>query len=286
MSIAYINGEYYNLEDAKVSTFDRGFLFGDGVYEVIYIKNGGIYQFDEHLDRYFDSAKGLMLESYPGYDELKELSEELMNKSDINEGLIYFQVTRGTAPRQHDFPKNADPTIFAYIIPTYVEPEEEERRRTKGVKTILVPDERWDRCYIKTINLIPNCIYKEKAKQEGAFEAIQVHETAGVTEGTSTSIFGIKDGILYTAPEGKRVLPGVTRKTVLMLAREVGIPYDEVFLTKEELLNCDEVFLSSTSCRVMPINQIDMMSFEVSKYEITFILQEKLDEYIEKNTKR
>ncbi len=283
MSIAYINGEYHDLKKATVSALDRGFLFGDGIYEVILITNGKLYQFDEHVERYIDSVEGLMLDKYPNYKELRQISEELMERSQIKEGLIYLQVTRGSAPRQHNFPTDTEPTVFLYINRLDKDPEMEEKR-SNGVKTILVPDERWDRCYIKTINLIPNCLNKEKAKKAGAFEAIQVHDEVGVTEGTSTSIFGIKDGVLYTAPEGKRVLPGVTRKTVLLLAEEAKIPYKEVYLSQKELLECDEVFLSSTNNKVLPINKIDTKVFEVSSYELTFKLQEKLDEYILRET--
>ncbi len=275
-SKAYLNGEFFELEEAKVDALDRGFIFGDGLYEVVGVFGGKVYQLDEHLERYWNGANEMLFENMPTPDHIKQAAKELLNKVEIGEGIIYLQVTRGTAPRTHHFPKSQAPNLFMFAKEASF-PDSE--KRNNGVKTIMVPDERWNRCHIKSINLLPNIFYKEKAKKAGAYEAIQVHRL-GVTEGTSTNIFGVKDGIVYTAPTGPRILRGITRVTIFELAEELGIEIAEKFMSISELLNCDEVFLTSTTNKVVPINQIDNVSFSVPEYKVTFELQKALDQHI------
>ncbi len=278
-SLAYMNGEFVNLEDAKVDALDRGFIFGDGLYEVIAIIGGKMYQMDEHLQRYWNGAQEMLIENAPKPDELKQAARELLQKCKIGDGIIYLEVTRGTAPRTHHFPTTAQPNVFMFAKEVNF-PDNE--KRNNGVSAILVPDERWDRCHVKSINLLPNCFYKEKAKRAGVYEAIQVHRL-GVTEGTSTNLYGVKDGIVYTAPAGPRILKGITRDTVLKLAKEQGIEVVEKFMTTSELFSCDEVFITSTTNKVVPLKQIDQVTYPVSEYRVTFTLQEELDKHILEN---
>lgn len=279
--VGYVNGEYVELFEAKVDALDRGYIFGDGIYEVIAIENGSLFQLEEHLERYEQGAKEMLFENYPSPAAIKNICLRLQEKNRIKKGIIYFQVTRGTSPRTHAFPKETSPNIFMFAD-KIDDPDEE--KRTKGVKAILVPDERWDRCHVKSINLLPNCFYKEKAKRSGAFEAIQVCQY-GVSEGTSTNVFGVKDNIIFTAPVGKKVLSGITRNTVLQLARENGLKVEEKFLSEEKLLDSDEIFITSTTIKLLPVKQINNVKFPVSRYEVTFLLQKKLSDFIQRKTR-
>jgi len=275
--LAYINGKMVKLNEAKVDALDRGFIFGDGLYEVIAFYQGIPYQMEQHLERYLEGASEILLENHPSAGELKEIADRLLQKSSVKDGIIYLQVTRGAAPRAHQFPENPVPGVFMFV--------QEYRFRnlaekTRGVKTILVPDERWGRCNIKSTNLLPNCIYKDQARRRGAFEAIQVHPEVGVTEGTSSNVFGIKEGAIITAPTGLKILPGITRSTVLELAREKGFIIREKFLTTDELLECDEVFLTSSTNQLLPVSQIDQVNYPVSRYSNSFTLQEALQQHI------
>ncbi len=275
-SLAYINNEIVKLEEAKIEALDRGFVFGDGLYEIVAVFVGKFYQLDEHLQRYWNGAQEIMIENAPQPQELKEKAKELLHKSNMKKGIIYFQVTRGAAPRTHHFPAASQPTVFMFAKEASF-PDSE--KRNKGVKTIIVPDERWKRCHIKSINLLPNCFYKEKARRAGAFEAIQEHDL-GITEGTSTNLLAVKDGVIITAPAGPQILNGITRRTVLSLAEEMGVKIEEKFLTREELLNCDEVFITSTINQILPINQIDNTTYPVNRFDLTFVLQKALEKHI------
>lgn len=278
-SLAYLNGEFMNAEDAKVDALDRGFIFGDGLYEVAAIFGGKLYQLDEHLERYWNGAQEMLIENAPRPEELKKAAKELQQKCPVGDGIIYLEVTRGSAPRSHQFPKDPQPTVFMFIK-EFNFPDSE--KRNNGISVMLVPDERWNRCHVKSVNLLPNCFYKEKAKRAGVYEAVQVHQL-GVTEGTSTNVYGVKDGVIYTAPATNRILKGITRDTVLELAEEQGIQVEEKFMTTSELCNCDEVFITSTTNKLLPVKQVDQVSYPVSEYRVTFTLMEELDRHILEN---
>lgn len=275
--LAYINGTFCSLEKAKVPALDRGFLFGDGVYEVICCYEGKPYQMKEHLQRYQRGVKELALWNAPSVEELQNLCSELLLKSGMQNGIIYLQVTRGAALRQHNFPAQINPTVFLYTAPP---PFLSQEDKLFGVKTILVPDLRWNRCDIKTINLLPNCLAKEAAFKVGTYEAILFHHSLGITEGSSTSFFAVKGKTLWTAPNGPNILPGITRGTVINIAHDLGIRVIEEFLAPEHLSNFDEAFLTGTSINVVPIRQIDEIVFPVERYKLTRLLQNELELYI------
>ncbi|NLC12377.1 MAG: D-amino acid aminotransferase [Firmicutes bacterium] len=277
MPLAYVNGEYCQPEEAVVPALDRGFIFGDGVYEVISCINGKLFLLEEHLERYTNGVKEIMIENAPSAAELAELCREIVARDGLKNGYVYVQVTRGAAPRVHHFPSAIKPTVFLFTAPAH--PPSQEQKKN-GVFTIMVPDERWDRCNVKSVNLLPNCLAKEKAKRAGAYEAIMVRKDVGVTEGSSSSVFAVIGETLYTSPNGPRILPGVTRNTVVKLARQLGIKVKEIFLSPEDFLKANEVFLTGTSFNVLPVKQIDQTRFPVENYRITFQLQDELERKI------
>ncbi|MGE5586913.1 MAG: D-amino-acid transaminase [Clostridia bacterium] len=252
--IAYVNGEFMALSEARVSVEDRGFQFGDGVYEVVRCYRGKPFALDEHLARLERSAAGIELALPWQPHRLRELAVEALDRSEIAEAVLYMQVTRGWAARNHVFPETVKPTLVITVRPAKPVPPD---RVALGVSAITVPDERWLRCDIKSIDLLPNVMAKEKAKRSGALEAVMIRDGAYVTEGASTNVFAVKDGAIHTAPEGPRILSGVTRSIVLRLARERGIPVVEDFFAPKLLADADEVFITSTTLEVMPCVELD-----------------------------
>ncbi|MCR4402116.1 MAG: D-amino-acid transaminase [Firmicutes bacterium] len=252
--IAYVNGEFIALSEARVSVEDRGFQFGDGVYEVVRCYRGKPFALDEHLARLERSAAGIELALPWTRHELRELAAEALQRSGIAEAVLYIQVTRGWAARNHAFPETVKPTIVLTVRPAKPVPPD---RVERGASAITVPDERWLRCDIKSIDLLPNVMAKEKARRAGALEAVMIRDGAYVTEGSSSNVFAVIDGTIHTAPEGPRILSGVTRSIVLRLAREMGMRVVEDFFAPGLLADADEVFITSTTLEVTPCVQID-----------------------------
>ncbi|MDI7246833.1 MAG: D-amino-acid transaminase [Bacillota bacterium] len=252
--IAFVNGEFMDLSDARVSVEDRGFQFGDGVYEVVRCYHGVPFALEEHLRRLERSASGIELGIPEETRRLGELAVEALRRSQIAEAVLYMQVTRGWAPRNHAFPEAAKPTVVITVRPAKPAPPD---RAALGVSVITVPDERWLRCDIKSTDLLPNVMAKQKAVRAGAFEAVMIRDGAYVTEGASTNVFAVKDDAVYTAPEGPRILSGITRAIVLGLAREHGMPVVEEFFTPEFLARADEAFITSTTLEVVPCVRVD-----------------------------
>ena len=253
--IAYVNGRFCPLAEAVVSVEDRGYQFADGVYEVVATYGGRPYALEPHLARLQGNLEALHLPLDIREYGLKAKLMEGVERSGFGETLIYIQVTRGVAPRRHEFP--AVP-----VVPTVVMTFKELRRLPHdlydcGVEVISTEDLRWKRCDIKSIALLPNILAKQAAAQVGAFEALLVDAEGRVTEGASTSAFRIQAGRLYTTPIGPHILPSITRGILLDLARKLGIPIDEEFCTLEQFKAADEVFLAGTTTEAMPVVQID-----------------------------
>lgn len=254
MAIVYLNGEYLPLEKATVSVEDRGFLFGDGIYEVVRCYGGRLFQFDAHLRRLQHSAEGARLPLAPEVAELRNIIERLLTENNLQDTTIYIECTRGaTHPRTHAFPAQTQPTLLVMPQALHALPS---GARTQGVKTITVPDLRWGRCDIKSIMLLPNVMAKTHAREQGAFEAILVRDGL-VTEGSSTNIFALLDGALATHPSGQHILGGITRQVVLGLAADLGLQVRQSAFTVQQMCSAQEVFLTSTSAEVLPITQID-----------------------------
>jgi D-alanine transaminase len=254
MAIVYLNGEYLPLDQATVPVEDRGFLFADGIYEVVRYYGGRPFQFNAHLRRLEHSAEGARLPLAPAVAELPDIMERLLAQNNLQDTNFYIQCTRGAArPRTHAFPAQPQPLLLVMPQPLYALPPD---ARTEGVKAITVPDLRWGRCDIKSIMLLPNVMAKTQARDQGAFEAILVRDGI-VTEGSSTNIFAVLDGMLATHPSGHNILGGITRQVVLSLAADLGLEVRESAFSQEQMYGAQEVFLTSTTAEVLPITQVD-----------------------------
>jgi D-alanine transaminase len=237
----------------KYSYEERGVQFGDGIYEVIRVYDGKCYLLKDHVDRLFRSAEAIRLELSFSKEEITDNLLELLNRNQMEkDGHIYLQITRGSAPRTHEFPANVEPNLYAYVknMPRHTE------LLNHGVETILTRDVRWENCYIKSLNLLPNVLAKQEAKEQGRFEAI-LHRDGLVTEGSSSNIFLIKDGILYTHPATNRILHGCVRAAVLGFARKQNIKVVEEAFDVKDIQHADEMFMTSSTSEVMPIVKVD-----------------------------
>ncbi|MDM5330665.1 D-amino-acid transaminase [Neobacillus sp. CF12] len=253
MEFALLNGDIIQRSEAKVDVEDRGYQFGDGVYEVIRIYNGKMFTVEQHLERFFKSAESIAISFPYTKPQLKEMLEELLVKNNLATGTIYMQVTRGIAPRNHVFPTGkVTPTLLAYTIKA----ERPLENMKSGVKTILTEDIRWLRCDIKSLNLLPNLLAKQKASEQGCFEAIQ-HRGQDVTEGSLSNVFIVKNGEVITHESNHLILKGITKDVILKLCSKNHIPVQERTFTLTELNEAEEVFLSSSISEVMPIIEID-----------------------------
>lgn len=252
----YLNGQYLPTDEAKISVLDRGFIFGDGVYEVWRLIEGKLFEHERHDRRLRRGLKTIEiavpdkeLEALPG------VAERLIRENDLSqgEGTFYLEITRGVAPRAHAYPPpTTKATIFAMVSP-FVVPHP---IRASGAKAITQSDVRWLRCDVKTIQLLPNVMAKQKAQMAGALEAIFVRNGI-VTEGTHTTVLGVKNGELRTHPLGPMILPSVTREIILELAREQGVPVKEFPFNTQELFALDELFVAGTTTDVTPIVEVD-----------------------------
>lgn len=253
MEYVILNGEFIERSEAKVDIEDRGYQFGDGVYEVIRIYNGKMFTVDEHLERLLDSGKKIDLNIPYTVGELKQLLEKMILKNKLELGIVYMQFTRGASPRNHAYP-GADvlPAFTAYTRKA----ERPVDSMKNGVKALLIEDIRWLRCDIKSLNLLGNIMAKQKAAQSGCYEAIQ-HRGDTVTEGSSSNIAIVKEGKVYTHPATNLILNGITRRKINEICHENGIAIEESAFTLEGLKHADEVFMSSTSAEITPITEIE-----------------------------
>jgi D-alanine transaminase len=249
----YVNGEYLPENEGKISIFDRGFLFADGVYEVTAVINDRLVDYDPHMERLERSLSELRIAWPCSKDEMKAMHLEMMKRNSLREGIIYMQVTRGAADRTFNFPKDAKPTLIAF---TQVMTLADNPNARTGVKVITTPDIRWARRDIKTVMLLAPVLGKQEAYEKGAHEAWMV-EDGFVTEGTSSNAYIVKDGKVITRGLSNSILAGCTRRSLFRLAQEHGVEIEERSFTPEEAYAADEAFLTSASQFVMPIVEID-----------------------------
>ncbi|MFF5994209.1 D-amino-acid transaminase [Lysinibacillus sp. KU-BSD001] len=239
--------------EVVVDKEDRGYQFGDGVYEVVKVYNGQLFTLEEHVERFYASAEKIKITIPYTKDKLYTLLHQLVEANEINTGHIYFQITRGACPRNHIFPGDD-------VVPVLTGNAKENPRPVanfeNGVKTTFVEDIRWLRCDIKSLNLLGAVLAKQEAHEKGCYEAI-LHRGETVTEGSSSNIYGVKDGVLYTHPADNFILNGITRQVILKCADEIGLAVKEEAFTKEQLLAMDEVIVSSTTSEVTPVIDID-----------------------------
>lgn len=247
------NGKIINREDAKVDIEDRGYQFGDGVYEVIRVYNRYMFTPDEHLERLKESAEKIKLSIPYSLEQMREWLLKLLSENDIENGIVYIQVSRGVSPRNHLFPAVDAPIVFVANTKTVERPID---NMLQGVNAITVEDIRWLKCDIKSLNLLGNLLAKQTAFENGCFEAIQ-HRSEIVTEGSSSNISIVVNGKVITHPANHLILNGIVRQVMLKTCEENGIPFEETAFTIKELFTADEVFMTSTTAEITPIVQID-----------------------------
>ncbi|MCX5970430.1 MAG: D-amino acid aminotransferase [Coprothermobacterota bacterium] len=251
--LAWLNEEIGPLGELRVSADDRGFLFADGIYEVIRVYGSRPFLLREHLLRLARSAEGIRLQLPFPLQRFAEITHEMIERAGLAEAEVYLQVTRGVAPRLLSFPLSPAPTVLLAVKPPRSLPAE---ARQRGVSLATVPDDRWRHCDLKSIALLPNVLAAEQAHRSGAYEALFVRDGL-VTEGASSNLFLVRQGTLITPLADWRILPGVTRAIVLQLAREEGIPTEERDIPASELCLAQEAFLTSTFREVLPVTRID-----------------------------
>ncbi|MFZ5649133.1 MAG: D-amino-acid transaminase [Bacillota bacterium] len=252
--LAYVDGEFCTPDEKKVYIEDRGYQFGDGVYEVVRVYEGRMFRLYPHLDRLWESAGAIQIGIPQTKSELAGLVRELLEKSGYSDAQIYIQVSRGVAPRQHGFPSGVRPVLTMTVrqspeIPSYL--------RERGGAAVTHPEIRWKYCYIKTLNLLPNIMAKEAAARAGVQEALFVREDGVVTEGSSTNVFMVKNDVLLTHPANVSILKGVTRAATLDICADKGLKVIEDPFTLDQLLGADEVFITGTISEIMPIVSVD-----------------------------
>lgn len=253
MGEVYLNGEYMPLKEARVPVMDRGFLFGDGVYEVIPVYGGRPFRLTEHLVRLDSSLGAIRLDNPLSREAWGAVFERVIGDA-AGDQLLYLQVTRGVhSSRSHLFPAGAVPTVFVMAWET--KPRRPEIARD-GVAAITLEDLRWLRCDIKSTALLGNVLLRQAAEDAGTEESILIRDGLA-TEGSSTNVLLVKDGEIATPPKSNLLLPGITRDLVLELALDAGIPSVEREITREELASADELWLTSSSREVVPVTRLD-----------------------------
>ncbi len=254
--IAYVNGRYLPQRDACVNVEDRGYQFADGVYEVVYVHGGRLIDTELHLDRLERSLREIQIAPPMSRAALVIVFQEVLRRNRIERGLLYLQITRGVARREHPFPKpGTRPTV---VVTARRNPPFPATAEAWAASAITHPDLRWARCDIKTVALIPNVLAKQAARERGAVEAILVNEAGMVTEGASTNVWLVDDtGRLRTRHLDHAILPGCTRAALTRLLEASGIPYAEGGFSAEEMRRGREVFLTSATSFVRPMTSID-----------------------------
>lgn len=255
--LVYLNGDYVEHTAAAVSVGDRGFVFGDGIYEVIRVVNGRYFMESEHMSRMDEGLEGLMIDLDKNVrDAIPEIGRKLIteNSLDSGEAKVYIQVTRGSAwPRTHTFPDPpVEPTVYLSAEPFSPHTDLHE----SGVDAITVSDVRWSRCNLKTVNLLPNTLAKQQARDAGVNSAVMIRDGV-VTESPNANIFGEKDGVLLTYPASNYILSGITREVVHGVAVKLKIPIDFRPITEQELFDLDELFFSGTTTDIQPVNKVN-----------------------------
>lgn len=252
--IVYVNGDYLPEGDAKISVFDRGFLFADAVYEVTSVLDGKLVDFPGHTARLFRSLAALDMAAPADEDALLAIHRELITRNDLTEGLVYLQVTRGAADRDFAYPADAAPSLVLF---TQAKPGLADSPAAKtGIRVISVPDERWGRRDIKTVQLLYPSMGKMMAKAEGADDAWMVEDGA-VTEGTSNNAYIVRGNTIITRALGHEILAGITRAAVLRMAEEAQMQVEERSFTIDEAKAADEAFVTSATTFVTPVVEID-----------------------------
>jgi len=250
---AFLNGEYMPLAECRISPLDRGFVFGDGIYELLPVYKRKAFRLEQHLQRLERSLQEIRIQTPYALQEWESLIHSLIEKSSDADLAIYIQVSRGTAPRDHIFPAKSSPTVFAMANPL---PAVSEQQLQTGVSVITANDQRWQRCDIKVTSLLANILAKQDAAQASAVEAIMVRE-GNALEGAASNLFVVRNGVVFTHPKDNLILPGITRDFILELLSELNIEYREQVIPKDWLFTADEVWITSSTKEVLAVSSID-----------------------------
>jgi len=251
--IVYLNGDFLPEEQAMVPVMDRGFIFGDGVYEVIPAYGGRLFRLEEHLHRLDNSLRSVRIKNPLNRRQWREMLESLIEKNEGVHHSLYLQITRGVAPREHAFPPDCEPTVFASASPLKPMPVDVLEN---GIKAISLEDIRWRFCHIKAIALLPNILLRQQAIDRDAQEAILVRD-GEVTEGSASNVFMVKHGVVKTPIKSSYLLPGITRDLVLEIAHANDIPAEECSISPEDLTEADEIWISSSTKEILPVTELD-----------------------------
>ena len=249
MADVFVNGTYLDAEAAHVSVFDRGFLLGDGVYEVIPAYHGQCFRLAGHLARLARSLAAVKMTNPYSDEQWQAIFENLIHRNGGGDQAVYMQVSRGVAMRDHTFPEGVEPSVFAMSNPMATLPAHYHR---DGVKAITLPDPRWQRCDIKAISLLPNSLLKQEAKEASAEEALLIRD-GYLTEGAASNAYVIKNEVIYTAPASSHILSGITREVVIELAQQHGISIVESAVSEDTLKTADEIWISSSTKEIVPV---------------------------------
>jgi D-alanine transaminase len=248
--IVYLNGEFLPVESAKISVLDRGFIFGDGVYEVLPVYNGHLFRLAEHLQRLENSLQAIRLANPLSRQQWGDLLTQLVAHNHGGDQSIYLQVTRGPAKREHNFPHLIQPTVFMMCEAI------QAQTPSPGVKAITCLDIRWQRCDIKAVALLANVLLRQQAVDVGAVEAILIRD-GYVMEGAASNVFVVIDGITMTPPKSRYILPGITRDLILEVMQANQLPYQEVAITEAQLRSAAEIWVTSSVREILPITTLD-----------------------------
>ena len=254
MPVAYLNGAFLPVEQAQVSVLDRGFLFGDGVYEVIPVYGRRLFRLAHHLKRLRNSLAGVRIDNPLDDGEWARMLDELVTRNEGSDQAVYLKVTRGAdVKRDHAFPAGVKPTVFAMSSPL---PGPRDLAVEAGVRAITLTDIRWQLCNIKAITLLPNVLLRQQAIDAGSAEAILINDGRAI-EGAASNLFIVKNGIVITPPNSNALLPGITRDLVLELAANNAVPFREADISEAELHAADEVWLTSSTREISPVVILD-----------------------------
>jgi D-alanine transaminase len=249
----YLNGEWMAIEQARIPVLDRGFIFGDGVYEVIPCYSGHPFRLHEHLQRLQSSLDGVRIENPHSIERWEALVREMVARNPMEDQYVYLQVTRGVAPRDHAFPKGVKPTVFMMTNPLVTPPQDQ---RERGVAAITAVDNRWLRCDVKSVSLLANCLLRQAAADAGTAEVVLLRD-GFLSEGSASNIFVVKSGVIITPPKSNFILPGITYDVVIELARAHRLPLEIRQVSEAEVRDADELWLTSSTKEVLPITTLD-----------------------------
>ena len=274
MSICYLNGKFLDLKEAKISPLDRGFLFGDAIYEVIASYNNKPFKIEDHLDRLFINLKDIKISINYSRQEVKNILESVIEKNDLSNQIIYLQISRGHEDiRDHIPGPSPSPTIFVCSFPLKNVPN----AQTTSIKVSLKKDFRWRKSNIKSTSLLANVMYKIQASEEGFFEII-LQENGYITEGAVSNVFCVKNNEVKTPSLENNILPGITRSVIIDIVNKIGIKITESKISVEDFINSDEIWITNTTKGILLVSQIDEVQISNSDNIYSKVLKKFIEE--------